>query len=136
VLAVQERLTAWTPVPERGSLLGELVALLRIEALPVTLPAAVGAKVTLKSVFCPADRVRGRVGPLILKPVPVTESWGMVTLPVPVLVRITGSVLLLPTTTLPKLTLAGLATSVVARPTARRSRFAQSLPRFPVTVRG
>ena len=33
----------------------------------------------------------------------------MVTLPVPVLVRITGSVLLLPSTTLPKLVLAGEA---------------------------
>src|SRR6516162_1317290 len=97
------------PVPERGSLLGEFVALLRTEALPVTLPAAVGAKVTLISTFCPADRVKGRAGPLILKPVPVTESWERVTLPVPVFVRITGSVLLLPSTTSPKLVLAGEA---------------------------
>src|SRR5271167_5020245 len=94
-------------VPDSGSLLGEFVALLRTEALPVTLPAAVGLKVTLKSTFFPADRVKGRAGPLILKPLPVTESWEMVTLPVPVFVRITGSVLLLPSMTLPKLVLVG-----------------------------
>ena len=100
------------PVPYSGSLLGEFVALLRTEALPVTLPTVVGAKVRLKSVFCPADRVKGRAGPLMLKPLPVTESWEMVTLPVPVFVRITGSVLLLPSITLPKLVLAGEIESV------------------------
>jgi hypothetical protein len=37
-----------TPVPESGTRLGESVALLVSERLPVTLPTAVGAKLTLK----------------------------------------------------------------------------------------
>ncbi len=37
-----------TPVPERETIAGELVALLAVDMLPVTLPAAVGAKMALK----------------------------------------------------------------------------------------
>ncbi len=86
-----------------------MVALLTIETLPVTVPTAVGAKVTLRSALFPAVKVRGRDSPLMLKPVPVTVACEMVTVAVPVLVRITGNVLLLPSTMSPKLLLVGLA---------------------------
>ena len=85
VLAPHDKFTAWIPVPERGSLAGEFVALLTIETLPVTLPAAVGAKVTLKLAFCPAGKVKGRDRPLTLKPVPVTLICEIVTPALPVL---------------------------------------------------
>jgi hypothetical protein len=127
VLAVQDRFTAWIPVPDSASLAGEFVALLVKESLPLTLPAPLGAKVTLKPAFCPADKVRGREGPLTLKPFPFTVSWEMVTLPVPVLVRITGSVLLLPSTTLPKLVLAGLAVISSVIPVPERPTVAGEL---------
>ena len=78
-----------TPVPESDTVAGELVALLAIEMLPVTLPDEVGAKMALKAVLCPAVRVRGNDSPLILKPAPLTVACEIVTLPVPVLVRVT-----------------------------------------------
>ena len=37
-----------TPVPDNAMVVGELVALLATLTLPVTLPASVGAKATLK----------------------------------------------------------------------------------------
>ena len=46
--------------------------------LPLALPAACGAKVTLKLLRCPAARVKGKLMPLILKPLPVTVAWRMV----------------------------------------------------------
>lgn len=105
-------------MPDSGSLVGELVALLTTETLPVTLPAAVGAKVTLKLVLCPAAKVWGRGRPLILKPVPATVVLERVTLAVPVFFRITGNVLLLPRMIFPKLVLVGflLISSVIPVP--------------------
>jgi hypothetical protein len=88
---------------------GEFVALLATERLPVTLPAEAGAKVTLKLVSCPAERLKGRDGPETLKPEPLTVACETVTLPVPVLLTTTGRALLLPIATLPKLRLVGLA---------------------------
>ena len=79
-----------TPVPESETLAGEFVALLLKGMLPLALPVVVGAKVALKVVVWPAVRVRGRVRPLMLKPVPVTAACDTVTLPVPVFVRVTA----------------------------------------------
>lgn len=88
-----------------------MAALLAMERLPVTLPADFGAKVTLKLVFCPAVKVKGRAGPLTLKPAPVAAATEMVTLVLPVFVTTTGKTLLLLRVTLPKLRLVGLAES-------------------------
>lgn len=57
--------------------------------LPMTVPVAFGAKVTLKVVLWPAARVSGKVRPLMLKPVPVTVSHVIFKLELPVLVRVT-----------------------------------------------
>src|SRR3989442_12722300 len=85
--------------------LGELGALLTSETLPDALPVAVGANCTLKVLDCPAARVRGEVSPLMLKPAPVKLACAMVKLAPPELVRVRFCTPLLPTSTLPKLTL-------------------------------
>jgi hypothetical protein len=72
--------------------------------LPVSAPAAAGANVTLKVKVCPAERVKGKLNPLMVNPVPLKLAWDTVTLAPPELVRVAFSVLLLPTCTLPKLT--------------------------------
>ena len=71
---------------------------------PLADPADCGVKVTLKVKLCPAPRVRGRLRPLMLNPVPVRVAWDTVTLEPPELVSVAFSVLLLPICTLPKLT--------------------------------
>lgn len=81
---------------------GELVALLVTLILPVTLPAVVGAKATVKEVDWPAASVRGSVRSVTLKPLPVTLSRDSERLPLPLLVRVTVCVDLLPVSTLPK----------------------------------
>jgi hypothetical protein len=101
-----------TPVPERETAAGELVALLTTERLPVRLPVVVGAKATLTVVVWPAARVRGSESPLRVNPAPVKLACETVTLAVPVLDRVTvWGLLVLPTVTFPKLRLDGLAAS-------------------------
>jgi len=100
-----------TPVPLRAMVLGELGALLTSERLPGTLPVAVGANCTLKVLDCPGGTVSGNVGPLMLKPAPVTGPCAMVKLALPELVKVTFCTPLLPTSTLPKLTLGGVTES-------------------------
>src|SRR5207302_9668139 len=91
-------------------MVGELVALLTSETLPVAVPAVVDAKTMLKLAVRPAAKVSGAVRPLALKPLPETLICEMVTLGLPDLVRVTaGGVLLLPTVTFPKLRLLRLA---------------------------
>jgi len=80
-----------------------LVALLVKAMLPVALPFALGAKATVRETDCPALSVSGSVRPVTLNPVPVTLSLESITLPVPLFVRVTLFVVLLPTRTLPKL---------------------------------
>src|SRR5437879_7799669 len=79
-------------------MVGELVALLTSETLPVAVPAVVDAKTTLKLAVCPAAKVSGAVRPLALKPLPETLICEMLTLELPGLVRVTVcGALLLPT---------------------------------------
>jgi len=91
--------------------LGEFGASLTSETLPDALPVVVGANCTLKVLDCPGGRVSGKVSPLMLKPGPVAPPRETVRLTLPVLLRPIACVLLLPTVTFPKATLAGLALS-------------------------
>ncbi len=100
-----------TPVLESAIVVGELAALLTTVTLPVKLPAVAGAQITLKVVLCPAVKVSGGVRPLELKLAPEAVIWEILTLELPVLVRVTVCVPLLPTVTFPKLKEAGLAES-------------------------
>src|SRR5207245_10785035 len=88
--------------------LGELGASLTSEMPPDALPVVVGANCTLKVLDCPGGRVSGNVSPLILKPAPVKLPCAMVKLALPELVKVTFCTLVLPTSTLPKLTLGGV----------------------------
>jgi hypothetical protein len=99
------------PVPLSAIPSGDPTALLVIEMLPVTAPAEAGLNVAEKVAFWPALMVKGVESPEIAKPTPETLAAEIVTLVVPELVRVTDCDPLLPTRTLPKLTLAGLAVS-------------------------
>jgi len=77
--------------------------------VPLAAPGAVGAKIALKAALPPGFSVTGRLGPLKVNPLPVTLALDRVTASPPVFVTETAMVLLVPTVTFPKLTLAGLA---------------------------
>jgi len=93
------------PVPLKAIASGEPGALLVIETLPLALPVTVGVYFAVNEVFAPALIVTGTVSPLIVKPVPEALAAVMVTLAVPEFVSVTVWDALLPTATLPKLTL-------------------------------
>ena len=80
--------SGWTPMPLRAIVVGEFRALLTSETLPVMLPVLAGAKTTLKLVFCPGVRVRGRLSPPTLRPLPETLAWETVPLALPELVMV------------------------------------------------
>jgi hypothetical protein len=88
---------------------GEPGALLAIEMLPLVAPADAGEKVALKLTLCAELRIRGVDKPVMLKPVPETPPCEIVTVLVPELVSVIVCDPLLPTRTLPKLKLEGLA---------------------------
>ena len=70
--------------------------------MPVTLPAAAGAKVAVKVAVCPGGRITPEP-PVALKPAPETVTFEIATLEFPAFVSVTVWVLLLDTFTLPKL---------------------------------
>jgi hypothetical protein len=80
---------AATPVPLRANALGEEGALLTIDTLPGTLPAAVGRYCTLNVLVAPGFMDAGRVMPLVLNPLPAAFTWLMVSTPVPGLLTCT-----------------------------------------------
>jgi len=99
-------------VPLSEIVVGEFVALLVIVTLPVALPLPAGANVTF-IVAVPGARICPVETPLGVKPAPETLMFEMVTLEFPEFVSVTGSTLLLPVVTLPKLKLDGLAPSSI-----------------------
>ncbi len=103
------------PDPLKLILSGEPGAVLVIEMVPVTLPGDVGPNVTVKGAVCPGVRVCGD-NPLILKPVPVTLLAEIDRLAVPEFVSVTATDAVLPSRTLPKLMLEGLAASEACVP--------------------
>ena len=88
---------------------GEFGASLASETLPVTLLATEGRKVIAKALDWLGPSVNGSASPLTAKPLPTTVACEMLTLPVPELRSETVWALLLPSSTLPKLMLDGLA---------------------------
>ena len=69
------RVPPTTAVPERGTtIVGELLALLEMTMLPVPLPAAVGAKLTVREAVCPIASVLGTDKALLLKSAPFTVT--------------------------------------------------------------
>lgn len=76
------------PEPDSGTARGEFAAVLVIEMLPVALAAVVGAKPAVKLALCPADKVKGSVRPLKLKPAPLGVAPETVTVEFPVFVSV------------------------------------------------
>ena len=100
-----------TAEPERATFIEAFVASLVIATLPLALPAAFGAKVTVRLALCPVAIVAGKLIPEAVNPVPVTAAWLMVRLALPVLLSTMVLLELVFTCMLPKLRLVGLEAS-------------------------
>src|SRR5689334_7667715 len=78
---------------------------------PFALPVEEGANFTLKLTLWPEFKVVGRVKPLMLNPSPEADAAEIFRLEPPEFVSVSEIVWLFPTTSVPKLTLEGLAVS-------------------------
>jgi len=105
-------LVALAPVPLNAMVYVAFVALLLMVTVPVTLPEADGPNATVKLDVCPADSVLGKEIPLSLNPVPLTVMLEMVTLLPPVFFNCTVCEFVVPSATVPKLTLDGVVVTV------------------------
>ena len=99
------------PLPEREMSNVEFDASLSTEIFPLAGPPDCGLKLTLKLALCPAPSVSGKVRPLTTKAAFVELACVTLTVDPPELVRVSCRLFVSPTCTLPKLKLAGLATS-------------------------
>ena len=95
------------PAPVHCSLPGEFEALLRKETEPVAVPVVCGANVTVNEALCPAGMDTGNVMPLTENPVPFQLALETVTL-FELALSVPAMFLLLPTFTVPKLSVVGL----------------------------
>jgi hypothetical protein len=100
--------------PDTGTVKVGLEALLLMERLKSSVPAAWGAKTMLKEAVLPACKVSGKVSPLTLYPLPEKVACVIVTLDPPLLVSVAGKDCVLPLLTDPKLKLVGLTLKVPA----------------------
>ena len=66
-------------IPERGTERVALVAFELIVKVPLAAPPALGAKMALKVVDCPALSVTGKFGPVKLNPLPEAAALDTVT---------------------------------------------------------
>lgn len=103
------RYVAATPVPDSETARGDAEVLFTKDTEPLKLVAELGSKLTLKAALFPAVMVRGVVKPLILKPLPEMLADETVRSAVPVFFREIVCESVVPVTTLPKLTLEGVA---------------------------
>lgn len=102
-------LVAATPVPLREIVVGELGALLTSVIDPVTLPAALGPNTALNVAALPAPMVSGVAIPVVLNPAPDTVKEEIVTVAVPLFVRLMVCELFVPVVTLPNAAVMGVA---------------------------
>jgi hypothetical protein len=98
-----------TPVPASAIVSGEVGALLTSVTEPETPPEVDGVKTVLNVAVLPAATVSGALIPEVLKPVPVAATCEIVRLALPLFETVTVCELLLPTTTLPKVAVDGVA---------------------------
>jgi len=100
--------TGETPMPPRATTSGELSVLFTSAMLPEKLLAEAGVKRTVKAEEPPGGTERGNANPEKPKPIPVSDAWVTLRFAVPGLLMVTVWVLVRPTATFPKLTLAGI----------------------------
>jgi len=113
--AVRVRVAA-TAVPFRLMVSGEGVPFVVSVTEPLTLPADAGVNTALNVNVAPAAIVLDVVRPLMLIPAPVTETLENVSVVLPLFFSWIGWELLLPTTTLENVALAGLAATCACTP--------------------
>src|SRR3989454_300664 len=101
--------------------LGDLDAALTSETLPDALPVVVGANCTLKVLDCPNDTATTEIYTLSLHDALPILACAMVKLALPELVKVRFCTPLLPTSTLPKLTLGGVTESCGCTPVPLRA---------------
>ena len=126
-----------TPFPVNEIVAGELLALLATEMLPLALPVAGGVKVTLSVADWPGVSVVLALTPLAPYAAPLAVTPEIVTLELPVFLRVSPRELLPPTFTFPKFTLVGNAVNcgVAAAPEPDKSIVVGELLASLVTVR-
>ncbi len=90
---------------------GEIKASLIREIDPALVPAVLGAKTMLNVAFCPAATLIGRTSPDVPKPAPVTLAAEIVTPAFPLFCNVIVCELVVPTVTIGKLALVGVAES-------------------------
>ena len=95
------------PLPESARVVGELTASPVRVRVPVAFPTACGVKATEKLSVALGARASGAVRPANVKLLPIAAILVMFRVSLPVLVRVAGWELVLPTTTSPKLIPAG-----------------------------
>jgi len=100
------------PVPDKDIVRVGFDAFEVMVTVPLALPPAVGAKETVNDVFCAGFSVSGVVMPLSWNPVPLMLACDTLTAVPPVLVRVTLTEAVEPTSTLPNASLDGLRESV------------------------
>jgi len=83
------------PVPDKEMVSVAFEASEVNEIVPLAEPPVVGANVAPKVKLCPAIRVKGRLSPLMLNPLPLTLACEIVIVVPPVFVRVSGCVALL-----------------------------------------
>jgi hypothetical protein len=105
-----------TPVPVRGITSGELSVLFTKVRLPEMLLAEAGAKLTVKAEEPPGGIESGSASPEKLSPDPINDAWVTLRFAVPGLLIVSIWVLVTPTVTLPKPTLAGITESCGCTP--------------------
>jgi hypothetical protein len=105
------------------------------ERLPLVLPLDCGAKIVVTLTRWPGASVNGTLNPLTLNPVPDTLAWEIVRLDLPVLLRTADCDTLLPSRTVPKLTVEGSTASCPAAVAAKRTAFNRTNPQ-PTYVHG
>ena len=111
VLAIQERLTkARVPVPTKAEWVGESAASLANESVAEGFPLACGVKATLRDTSFPAGTVKGNGVSRTANCELLLETEEMVTLP-PLALSSTVCFAVVPTATLPKLSVAGVMAS-------------------------
>lgn len=138
VVGEVESVPAAVPVPESDTVTLGFKASDVMARLPVAAVAAVGANFTWTVTFAPGAIVIGRLGAeLTVKPVPLAtsaETW-IVAVLLALLLKVRELVLLLPTATLPKLTLAAdTASWFGTMPLPVRAIVTEAFPAFEVTV--
>jgi hypothetical protein len=98
-------------VPSSKTSVGELIPVLTREILPATLPAVVGAKRTVNVALWLPVRLIGRVGPVMLNPLPETVAAEIISMLPPAFLTERLCVLLVPTCTLANVSFPGLTPS-------------------------